>query len=656
MKGIRDIKRTIVSAIGTGILVATLLASTPGTSHAGVDIGAGASPELPQTQVGSGFTYQGRLLNGGSPANGQYDLQFTLYDAATGGNRVGTTVSLTNQAVTNGLFTAGLDFGSSAFAGSARWLEIATRQTGGGTYTTLTPRQALTATPYALGLMPGAVITTTSTSPAFSVTNNGGNALESYVGNGATALSGVANGSGNGVVATSISGSGLFATSISGKAVWGTSGSGPGVVGNSTDSQGVQGTSDSAAGGYFSSNSGNGLEGHGPNAIGVAGYSTWNFGVYGESTNGAGGYFTSTNASGVRGVGLTNTGVGGQSDSGRGVFGSSNSGVGGNFTSISADGLAASTISGTNGLTGSSASLNGNGVEGVANNGTSAYGVFGVSGSGDGVVGTGPLNGVYGHSPQYGVYGYSSGSYGVYGYSNDDSGVAGSGQTNGVLGYGQMYGVYGIAPIDGVYGSTLGTSNVSSIYGAAPPAECAVCWAGYFNGNVNVNGTLYASAKSFKIDDPLDPANKYLNHTSVESPDMLDIYRGHVTLDAAGTAWVQMPDYFQAVNMDFDYQLTAVGTAQPNLYVSQEIKDNKFQIGGGVAGAKVSWQVTGVRHDPYAQANRTPVEQVKPPAEKGLYLDPGLYNQPSSKAISTLYDRGKPAQLPQPGQQSQPGK
>ena len=118
---------------------------------------------------------------------------------------------------------------------------------------------------------------------------------------------------------------------------------------------------------------------------------------------------------------------------------------------------------------------------------------------------------------------------------------------------------------------------------------------------------------------------------------MLDIYRGHVTLDAQGTAWVQMPAYFQALNMDFDYQLTAIGKAQPNLYVAQEIKDNKFQIAGGAPGAKVSWQVTGVRHDPYADAYRTPVEQAKSPQEKGLYMHPELYNQPASKSIGTIY-------------------
>jgi hypothetical protein len=105
----------------------------------------------PFTPAGSGFTYQGSLNDGPNPANGEYDFVFTLYDALTGGNQVGSTLTVLNQFVTNGLFTVQLDFGAQVFQGDARWLEIAVRQTeGGGSYTTLTPRQALTPAPYAL--------------------------------------------------------------------------------------------------------------------------------------------------------------------------------------------------------------------------------------------------------------------------------------------------------------------------------------------------------------------------------------------------------------------------------------------------------------------------------------------------------------------------
>ena len=106
----------------------------------------------PLSPAGSGFTYQGHLTNSGSPANGQYDLVFTLYDAPTAGNQVGTPsiITDTNQTVTDGLFTVSLDFGSSAFDGNARYLEMAVRSAGVGSYTTLSPRQPITPAPYAL--------------------------------------------------------------------------------------------------------------------------------------------------------------------------------------------------------------------------------------------------------------------------------------------------------------------------------------------------------------------------------------------------------------------------------------------------------------------------------------------------------------------------
>src|SRR5713101_3818615 len=100
---------------------------------------------------GTAFTYQGRLNDGGAPATGIYDLRFTIYDS-TNNPGVVIAVPITNAAtgVTNGLFTATLDFGAGIFAGADRWLEVAVRTNGGGAYTTLTPRQQLTPTPYAI--------------------------------------------------------------------------------------------------------------------------------------------------------------------------------------------------------------------------------------------------------------------------------------------------------------------------------------------------------------------------------------------------------------------------------------------------------------------------------------------------------------------------
>ncbi len=102
-------------------------------------------------------------------------------------------------------------------------------------------------------------------------------------------------------------------------------------------------------------------------------------------------------------------------------------------------------------------------------------------------------------------------------------------------------------------------------------------YAGYFSGNVYVSGTLSKAGGSFKIDDPLDPANKYLSHSFVESPDMMNIYNGNVVTDGNGNATVTMPDYFDALNRDFRYQLTVIGQFAQAI-VASEMSDRTFSI------------------------------------------------------------------------------
>ena len=99
---------------------------------------------------GTAFTYQGRLNDGANPASGSYDLKFTIFNVDTGGVQV--LDPLTNSAVgvSNGLFTVTLDFGAGVFDGAARWLEIGVRPEAAGDFATLSPRQALTASPYAI--------------------------------------------------------------------------------------------------------------------------------------------------------------------------------------------------------------------------------------------------------------------------------------------------------------------------------------------------------------------------------------------------------------------------------------------------------------------------------------------------------------------------
>ena len=108
---------------------------------------------------------------------------------------------------------------------------------------------------------------------------------------------------------------------------------------------------------------------------------------------------------------------------------------------------------------------------------------------------------------------------------------------------------------------------------------------------------------------------------------MKNVYDGVRSLDQAGEAWVPLPKWFEALNGDFRYQLTAIGAPMPTLHIAQEISGNRFKISGGLPGRKVSWQVTGIRQDAYAQAHRIQVEEEKPELAKGTYLHPELYGQ-----------------------------
>jgi hypothetical protein len=153
-------------------------------------------------------------------------------------------------------------------------------------------------------------------------------------------------------------------------------------------------------------------------------------------------------------------------------------------------------------------------------------------------------------------------------------------------------------------------------------------------GNLNIQGTLTKSAGSFTIDHPLDPANQTLSHSFVESPDMMNVYNGNVTTDQSGFVTVELPEYFEALNRDFRYQLTVIGDgAWAQARVAQEVRNNRFVIETSLPGTRVSWQVTGIRKDPWAEAHRIPVEQDKPGAERGRYLHPELYGQSPEAGI-----------------------
>jgi hypothetical protein len=156
------------------------------------------------------------------------------------------------------------------------------------------------------------------------------------------------------------------------------------------------------------------------------------------------------------------------------------------------------------------------------------------------------------------------------------------------------------------------------------------------NGALAVTGAITAGTKDFKIDHPLDPANKYLVHASIESSEMKNMYDGVAALDANGEAVVQLPNWLGALNKDFRYQLTCIGGFAP-VYIAEEItSNNRFKIAGGQPGMKVSWQVTGIRQDAYANAHPITVEEDKANKDRGLYLHPDAFGQPAEKGIGLL--------------------
>jgi hypothetical protein len=172
-----------------------------------------------------------------------------------------------------------------------------------------------------------------------------------------------------------------------------------------------------------------------------------------------------------------------------------------------------------------------------------------------------------------------------------------------------------VNPFSGVSGPLT-----SSMAGGLSVGQNLTAASGTIYGDLNVLGTLYKSAGFFKIDHPLDPDRKYLVHSFVESPDMKNMYDGVVRLNRKGEAEIHLPDWFQALNQEFRYQLTCIGGSAP-VYVAQEIRNNRFKIAGGRPGLKVSWQLTGIRHDAYANSHRPPVEEAKP--EKDRVHSPG---------------------------------
>lgn len=347
------------------------------------------------------------------------------------------------------------------------------------------------------------------------------------------------------------------------------------------------------------------------------------------------------------------SGVWGQSDSGHGVAGTSYSGNGVQAGSVTGIGAVGTSDTST-GVVGISAQETG--VYGRSDN-VGGYGVHGENTARNGVGIRGSAAGSLG----VGVLGHNSGGAGVQGLSSDEAAVVGisdrsygvegasagsgfSGVTGSALG---GFGVVGysadpnFAGVQGIAASGTGVEGASDNVGvmATNNVSAATAWlgtrsnAGDFHGNVWVSGNLHKAGGGFRIDHPLDPSEQYLSHSFVESSERKNVYDGRVDLDGQGRATIVLPDWLSAVNQEFRYQLTAMHAASPNLHVSKELTDGRFEIAGGTPGSAVCWQLTGIRKDRWALANPMNVESPKSSEERGYYVNADVYGESPGKSV-----------------------
>lgn len=465
---------------------------------------------------------------------------------------------------------------------------------------------------------------------------------------------------GRGVFAANMATTGLalggrFGTQSSqGRAVYATAGSttgsGVGVYGESHSSSGsgVFGSATSTTGSSY------GVYGESFSASGRGVYGTGNVGIQGLSNQATGygavgwNFSPSGTATGVQGLSL--------GSSGRGVSGSAIATTG-NAIGV----LGQSAADGGAGVVGNGVAKGGS-FESSGATGTGVYGDSGGASGGTGVYGVnsstaGNTRGVIGTVASFtgiGVVGYASNTsgpgYGGYFSTDSASGVGLSGRANSTTN-GTAYGVQGMTGTQFGAGVT-GTGNA---YGVLGTGFAASGFGVYSVGNIGASG-----AKSFRIDHPDDPENRYLLHYAAESPEVMNFYSGKAVLDGAGEAVVELPAYFAKINKDPRYALTAIGSPMPLLHVASEIDEAelaegakagpgvaapvcRFRIAGGAPGGKVSWEVKAVRNDRFMQARGAPVELPKAGAEVGTYQHPELYGQPVEKRShqSVATDRGE---------------
>ncbi len=696
-------------------------------------------PAAAQGPLTTAFTYQGELRQGGSPADGLFDMRFRLYDALASGTPQGGVVCVDNVAVNGGTFTVMLDFGSQ-YNGQRRFVEIEVRADSGedcgvgSGYILLAPRQELTAVPhalYALGTSAAANASQLNGQAASFYTNASNlssgtlsaarlpmplSIAGSPLGGGTQEVFSVQNNAAFGVgikstaptiglMSTSTATTGFthggqfFSASSDGTALLAHATSTTGAnIGISAKTSSTDGVAIAAEGGSIAI-IGNAAS---PQGVGVYGLAPMHA-LFGQAYNPGGrGIETMAPADGYAGY-----------FNGRGYF-SDKVGMG---TTSPVSGLhvvrnwdgeeGALRIEGDRPsmrLTGGAAAGSQSWLMHVGSDGPGNLGfhlrtgptawapIMTLTPDGNIGIGTnGPGRALHvsdndlftarfanGHSTaavvefqnttssavwEYGVAGSSPpfpgqsvpfavlpGSMYIYkqgqarpGLSIDPGGTVRAYSVNavslhaGTIPWTDAVALSGRGNTHGVFASTPSSiSTAYAVYGVTGAFSSP--WAVYADGKFGASGT-----KSFRIDHPADPKNKFLLHYSAESPEVINFYSGTVALDAKGEAEVQLPSYFASINRDPRYSLTAVGAPMPNLHVSWEIDAASlevgarvqsgdaipvcwFRIGGGAAGAKVSWEVKAVRNDRWVREYGAPVEQDKGD-DRGSYQRPELYGE-----------------------------
>jgi len=550
--------------------------------------------------VGKAFSYQGYLEQGGRPADGLYDLIFSLYDAPSEGQQCGGHVLLLHTPVTDGQFSVMLDF-DVAFQGEQRFLEIAVRGPDDGGYTTLEPRQEIGAVPYAQcaqilhGAGPvyavhildagiDAIRIETCADDAVQVDDAGGDGLY------------IANAGYDGVSVGQTGRNGLRIDNATNDGVQVASAGGDGLCVLHADRSGLN-VMDAEINGIEVNDSGqDGLYVYDAGDDGVHVHQARDDGFQIDNAGGDGVYLRHANRHGLR---IDNAGEQGVSIGtalyGFVVFTTTNHGY--YVQSAGDDGCHVVTA------TNDGFDLDWAGDDGLEIGYAGDIGVLVHQAGDDG----------------FSVSEAMDDGFQVYTATDDGFFVHWAGENGVEVSRAGRFGLY------------VADSDSDGIYVNPCTRRSAT-----FGGDVHVGGTLSKAAGGFKIDHPLDPENRYLQHSFVESPDMLNLYSGNAILDGEGKAWVALPEWFAALNRDCTYQLTSIGGPAPDLHIASEIKKGRFQIAGGSPGLKVSWQVTGIRQDAYAQAHPIVVDQEKLPEERGTYLHAEEHGQPADRSLSAV--------------------